>query len=179
MASMKDIEIESFNVINISMVLLHLKNPYRLLKTLRQFLQKGGYIIIKDIDDGFNVAYPDTDGLFSRAIRICSKCEESGFRYSGRRVFTLLEQTGYQNITLKNCGINTIGMNYDQREAFFNTYFGFIIDDIRIMTEKYPGIKEYKEDYDWYKDSYEKMESLFQYKEFFFSLGFMIYVAEK
>ena len=177
--AMEDIGIESFNVINISMVLLHLDNPYRLLKTIRKYLQKDGYIIIKDIDDGFNVAYPDPDGLFAKAVKICSKCEESGFRYSGRRIFTLLEQTGYRDITLQNCGINTIGMDYDQREAFFNIYFGFIIDDIRDMTEKHPEVKEYMEDYQWYKDSYEKLESMFQIKEFFFSLGFMIYLAKK
>ena len=177
--AMDDLGIESFNVINISMVLLHLNNPYRLLKTIRKYLQKDGYIIIKDIDDGFNVAYPDPDGLFAKAVKICSKCEESGFRYSGRRIFTLLEQTGYRDISLQDCGINTVGMDYDQREAFFNIYFGFIIDDIRDMAEKHPEVKEYREDYQWFKNTYEKLESMFQIKEFFFSLGFMIYLAKK
>ena len=79
-------DVGKFNIINISMVLLHLKSPYRLLKNLRRFLSDDGIIIIKDIDDGLNLAYPDEKGEFSRVVEICKKNETSGFRESGRQI---------------------------------------------------------------------------------------------
>ena len=171
--------VERFNVINISMVLLHLKTPYRLLKALRGFLAKGGIIIIKDIDDGLNLAYPDEDGSFERVIGICAKNETSGYRYSGRQIYTLLKHAGYVDVRLEKMGLNTMGMDYDERSAFFDTYFSFIIEDLKFMAEKYPNDKKIKEDYEWYSKNYETMEERFQSDDFFFNLGFVMYTAKK
>ncbi len=171
--------VERFNIINISMVLLHLKTPYRLLKALRGVLAKGGLLIIKDIDDGLNLAYPDENGDFARVIDICAKNDTSGYRYSGRQIYTLLKHAGYTDISLEKMGISTIGMDYDERLALFDTYFSFILEDLRIMAERYPDDKRVRDDYDWYCKNYEKMEELFQDDAFFFNLGFVMYIAKK
>lgn len=171
--------IEHFNIINISMVLLHLKTPYRLLKVLRKFLAKDGLLIIKDIDDGLNLAYPDENGNFARIIDICAKNDTSGYRYSGRQIYTLLKHAGYTNISLEKMGISTIGMDYDERSALFDTYFSFILEDLKIMAERYPNDKRIRNDYDWYSKNYEKMEECFQDDAFFFNLGFIMYLAKK
>lgn len=171
--------VEKFNVINISMVLLHLKTPYRLLKVLRGFLAKGGMIIIKDIDDGFNIAYPDDKGDFARSVGICVTNETAGYRHSGRQVYTLLKRAGYTDIRLEKMGLSTVGMDYDERSALFDTYFSFILEDLKIMVERYPNDKDILEDYEWYKNNYEAMEEHFQDDAFFFNLGFVMYTARK
>lgn len=171
--------IKKFNVINISMVLLHLKAPYKLLKKLRKFLSDDGVMIIKDIDDGLNLAYPDEKGEFAKVIEICKKNETSGFRESGRQIYTLLSRAGYKKVTLGKQGLTTAGMDFEQRSALFDTYFSFIMEDLKIMRNKYPDDKRIAADYEWYKNSYDDLEEKFQDDAFFFSLGFMIFTAQK
>ena len=171
--------IEKFNVINLSMIILHLKNPFKLLKTIRKYLSNDGSIIIRDIDDGLNYAYPDENGDFAKAVSICKQNETSGYRHSGRQIYTLLKRTGYADIKLEKSGLSTIGMDFEEREALFDTYFSFILDDCEIMMERYPGNKNYIEDYNWYKNIYEDLEERFQDETFVFSLGFMLYTAKK
>lgn len=171
--------IESFNVINISMLLLHLKSPHKLLKTLRAVLSKDGILIIKDIDDGYNVAYPDEQGEFARVMEMCAYNEPSGFRKSGRQIYTLLSRAGFNNVSLKKLGLTTVGMDFEQRSALFETYFSFIIEDTKIMCMRYPDDKRIKADYEWYKENYDNLEEKFLDKNFFFSLGFMLFTAKK
>lgn len=168
-----------FNIINISMVLLHLKSPYKLLKTLRKFLSEDGTVIIKDIDDGLNLAYPDEKGEFARVVEICHRNETSGFRESGRQIFTFLNRSGYKKIRLEKQGLSTAGMDFEQRSALFDTYFSFVLEDLKIMRNRYPDDKRIAMDYEWYKNSYEDLEERFQDDAFFFSLGYMIFTAQK
>lgn len=171
--------VEKFNLINISMVMLHLKNPYRLLKVIRPFLEKGGMIIIKDIDDGYNLAYPDPKGEFARVVEICAKNDTSGYRHSGRQIYTLLKHAGYIDVCLEQCGLSTVGMDYDERSALFDTYFSFIIEDLKIMIEAYPNDTEIRDDYEWYRKIYDDLEERFQDEAFYFNLGFVLYTARK
>lgn len=177
--SMEDQGVESFNLVNISMLLLHLKSPFKLLKNIRRAVCPGGMIIIKDIDDGLNIAYPDDDGAFARVVDICGRNKTAGFRHSGRQIYTFLKRSGYKNIELENCGLTTIGMSYEEREAFFNTYFSFIPDDLEISVASNPSDGRYKADLKWIKEIYEDLEQRFQDDDFFFSLGFVLYTAEK
>lgn len=171
--------VDKFNVINISMVLLHIKSPYKLLKNVRKFLSDDGTVIIKDIDDGLNLAYPDEKGEFARVIGICKKNETSGFRESGRQIYTLLNRAGYKKVKLEKQGMSTVGMDYETRSALFDTYFSFVLGDLKIMKERYPEDKRVATDYDWYSKTYDDLEEKFQDEAFFFSLGFMIYTAQK
>ena len=171
--------IEGFNVINISMLLLHLKTPYKLLKNLRQFLTRDGIIVIKDIDDGYNIVYPDEKGEFNRVMEICSRNETSGYRQSGRQIYTLLGRAGYNDIKLEKLGLTTIGMDYDEREAVFETYFSFVLGDLLIMKKRYPNDKRIANDYEWYSTTYEELEEKFHDNNLFFSLGFMLFTARR
>ena len=90
----QDAGIVEFDIINISMVLLHLKSQCKLLRILRRFLTPGGVIIIKDIDDGINFAYPTDDIDFERVYKICDSNETSGERHNGRQIYTNLVRAG-------------------------------------------------------------------------------------
>ena len=70
-------------------------------------------------------------------------------------------------------------MSFEEREALFDTYFSFILDDCHIMVERYPDNKNYLDDYLWMKNIYEELEERFQDETFVFSLGFMLYTACK
>ena len=176
---MEEMQIDGFNIIHISMLLLHLKKAYNLLKNLRKYLTSDGVLIIKDIDDGLNLAYPDEQGRFKRVIDICGSLETAGFRQSGRQIYTLLKRAGYRSVKLENCGIDTIEMSFDDREALFDTYFSFILGDSEIMKDRHPENRLYAENYEWMKENYDTLEEDFQEPSFYFNLGFMLFTAKK
>lgn len=176
---MEENDIEKVDVINISMLLLHLKNPQKLLRILRGVLKPKGRIIIKDIDDGLNMAYPDDNKWFDRIYDICDKNETSGYRKTGRQIHSFLKKSGFNDIKLEAQSLNTIGMDYDDKQAFFEVYFSFILGDIKIMHGKYPSNQSLQEECEWYTDTYDSLEEHFQRDDFMFSLGFMMYTATK
>lgn len=166
-----------FDILNLSMIILHLQKPYKLLRQLRKFLNPGACVVIRDIDDGLNLAYPDPDGSFARATRICDYLETSGFRTSGRQIYGMLRKAGYRDIRVEKQGLNTAGMNHDQRSALFDTYFSFVTDDLAIMCQRHPDSERCAEDRAWFEDVYDDMEEAFQDDCFFFNGGFMIFTA--
>lgn len=176
---MDELDVESFNVVNISMLILHLKSPYKMLKAIRRFLDRGATVIVKDIDDGFNVAYPDEDGSIQRIYNICKKSRTSGYRNSGRQIYTLLMRSGYRNVCFEKMGISTPGMDYEKRSALFDTYFSFILEELKIYVKANPEDKRAVKDLEWYDAIYEDLEAKFQDENFFFNLGFVLFTAKK
>lgn len=166
-----------FDIINISMVLLHLKNPGKLLKRLHGFLSEDGIIIIRDIDDGINFAYPDPNMFFERIYKICDQIEQSGTRKTGRQIFTLLTRAGFTDIKLEKQGLSTIGLSELQRESLFNLYFPFILSSSKMLTDSNPNDYEIKEDFAWLEKNFDKIRKTFMDAEFVFSLGMMLYSA--
>ncbi len=168
-----------FDIINISMLLLHLKAECSLLRKLRRLLKPEGIIIVKDIDDGINFAYPDDENLFERVYRICDNNETSGERKNGRQIYTNLYRAGFRRIALKKQGFSTIGLTYEEKEAFWGMYFQFILGDIKWMHEKYPLDADIADDCKWYENNYELLFENFMKDDFVFSLGFQMYTAKK
>ncbi len=176
---MDEMGVEEFNVVNISMLILHLKSPYKMLKSIRRFLERGATLIIKDIDDGFNIAYPDEDGSIQRIYNICKKSRTSGYRNSGRQIYTLLMRSGYKNVVFEKMGISTPGMDYEQRAALFDTYFSFILEELKIYVNEHPEDNRAAKDLEWYDSVYENLEAKFQDNNFFFNLGFVMFTANR
>ena len=100
----EELNIEYFDLINLSMVLLHTENPYRILKTIRPHLSKDGVVFIRDIDDDFNFAFPDTNGIFRHMIDICSYCDILGYRQSGKEIYTYLKRSGFSHVKIEKMG---------------------------------------------------------------------------
>ena len=173
----EELGIHGFDIINLSMVLLHTKNPAIMIDVLSNHLSDNGQIIVLDIDDGFNVAFPDPEGMFERAIRLCFKTEYSGFRHSGRAINKFFVDTELCDVELHKIGLTSIGMTRKEKDDFFEVYFWFILDDLRKMSEENPDDKFVKAEFEWIRDNYAKMKNEFKKKEFFFNLGFMLYSA--
>ncbi|MBR3315932.1 MAG: TIR domain-containing protein [Atopobiaceae bacterium] len=169
--------LEGFDFINISMVLLHLKNPYVVLRSIRPLLNKGGSIFVRDIDDGLNVAYPDEKNAFCRLNQLCASLPTTGCRTSGRQIFSMLRRAGYKNIVLEKAGLSTVGMNHDQRYALFMTCFDWLGGDLELRCKDNPENEQYKEDRDWFEENVYDFEEQFQDPTFFYQEGFMWFTA--
>lgn len=172
-------EVEQFDIINISMLLLHLKDPVKLLTALRKYLRDTGILIIRDIDDGINFAFPDEEKAFDRIYKMCEHDEQSGNRRTGRQIYHYLVKAGFSAITLEHQGLSSAGMSEVQRETLFRMYFPFTLENAKIMAEKYPRNIAYKEDYEWFQACFDEIHKTFLRSDFIFSLGFMSYTAKK
>jgi len=169
--------IEKFDWINILAVMSHLKSPYQLLRNVRKLCKRGAVIFIRNIDDGLNMAYPDENYMFERSFNMIAKCITTGYRRSGRELFTLLHRSGYKNISLERAGLNSVGMEYDEKEAFFDTIFQFLRNGIRVTHQNDPTNKEIKAEKEWLEENFDELEEKFLSADFFVNLGFITYVA--
>lgn len=171
--------IETYDLINISMVLLHLKYPEKVLKILRHFLKPNGYIVIKDVDDALKMAYPDPDGLFEHCRILSINDKYNGFRFSGRQIPYFLHKSGYKDIKMERCLLDTIGMDYDAKEGFFDFVIPYISGDYKDLYEENPNNEMYKESFEWMDANLEKMHDQFMEDGFYYSLGEVLIVARR
>ena len=171
--------IEKFDMINISMVLLHLERPSILLSTLKSYLKPNGVMFIRDIDDGLNLAFPDNDGTFARMIEICSYCDMLGYRNSGRQIYSHLKGAGFSQVKLEKVGLSTADMSYEEKCALFDVYFGYIPTALEKTIERSPTLIRAKHDYEWVESVKENAYEAFLNNDFLFSLGYMIFTAQQ
>jgi len=176
---LKDNNEEKIDIAVCSFILLHMKHKKRLLRAIKNHLSDDGVIVIADIEDGLKIAYPDENKNFERIWKINRRNEFFGFRNNGRTVFELLKKCGYENIKLEHCGLSTIGMTYEQREAMWKMCFSYIERDLNKMIEKYPENEEIKEDLAWWRENKDSIEEEFLSEYFFFMDSTMVFSARK
>ena len=169
--------LQGFDFVTITMVIMDLKKPYILLRTIRRFLNDGAQIFIRDIDDGLNIAYPDKDGAFRRANDLCAALPDTGFRTTGRTLFNMLKRAGYEDIALDRSGLSTVGMDHDRRYALFITCFDWLGRGLKKRCDDEPNNVQYAEDLAWYEENIDELEESFQDPSFFYQEGFMIFTA--
>ena len=99
---MGESQIEAFDLIHISLVLLHLERPGLLLGILRGFLAPGGKLMIIEANDSVSALSNDPGGLFTEFMDILIHDPFSGERNFGTKVPRLLEVQGYCEIVLEN-----------------------------------------------------------------------------
>lgn len=179
-SSLKQIcnNVEKFDLITISMLLLHLERPAKLLTTIKSALKPNGIIFIRDIDDGLNIFYPDNNKIFSTLTGICKYCDILGYRFSGREIYSYLVDAGFTNIKLEKSGFDTSCVNFEQKEALFDIYFGYIPIALQKTIDRNPSLLRAKHDLAWVKQNINTAYDEFMKKSFLFSLGYMIYTAE-
>ena len=142
-------------------------------------MNRGGYIFIRDIDDGFNIAYPDDEGYFARLNKLCGEIATTGFRFSGRQLLEKLTRAGFKDISFEGSGISTVGMDQDQRSALLSASFGWLGGDLRLRAKNNPENEEYQQDADWFEETYDEIEECFLDVGFFYHEGYVIYTARK
>ncbi|MBQ8407073.1 MAG: class I SAM-dependent methyltransferase [Clostridia bacterium] len=175
---MEENGIEKFDWINILAVMSHLKSPHKLLKRLRSYCKHGAVIYIRNIDDGLNIAYPDENFMFERAFNMIAKCDTTGYRRSGRELYTILQRSGYKDISVEKLGLNSAGMDYDEKEAFFRTVFHFLKNSINVTYQNDPRDKEIRTEKEWLDEYFDDLEEKFLSPDFFVNFGFLIVCAK-
>ena len=169
--------IESFDWINILAVMSHLKSPYQLLKSLRKVASRGAVVFIRNIDDGLNFVHPDEKLMFERSFNMIAKCDTTGYRYSGRELFTLLHRSGYKDIVYEKMGINSATMDYSEKEALFDTIFHFLRNGIKVTAQNSPYNQEIQIEKEWLDEHFDELEEQFLASDSLVNFGFLIVCA--
>lgn len=169
--------IDGFDWINILAVMSHLKSPYYVLKALRKVCNRGAVIFIRNIDDGLNFVYPDENCMFERSFNMIAKCDTTGYRYSGRELFTLLHRSGYKDIIYEKMGINSATMDYTEKESLFDTIFLFLKNSINVTYRNNEYNQEIEVEKEWLDEHFQELEEKFLATDTFVNFGFLIVVA--
>ena len=170
-------ELAGFDLIHISAVLLHQSEPVKILRTLRRFLKKSGYLFIQDEDDGANLVYPSYN-FFDLAFRIWADSKESGDRHCARKIPSYLKEAGYGKVRLLKCGVSNAGLDAEQSNALWDIYFNHHLwlavdeDMFYNLAATRKLLEEYKAEYDKYKKEYDE-------GNIFIQLGFLLFAAQK
>lgn len=174
---MDEMNIDKFDFVNMLAIVSHLKSPSKLFKSIKKFCREKATLLVRNIDDGMNIFYPDENGRFAHALSLLSQCEATGYRYSGRELYTIMSRRGYKNITLERSGLATVGMSYDERVAFFDTIFKFIKQGITTEAANNPLDNKLQEEKEWLYEEYDELEDEFMSSDFFMLFGFILYSA--
>lgn len=171
-----EIDQKGFDLIHISEVLLHLQDPISLLKRLRRYLKRNGFLFIQDDDDGLNVTYPESN-FFKLATDIWYDSKESGDRKCGRKIPIYLKKAGYSNVSLKRCGISNVDLPADKQNAFWDIYFNYYLWEALSSPEMFNNFNSTSKLIESYKSMYESEKEKYDNGEYFIQLGFVFYVA--
>ena len=175
---MKENNISHFDVVTVPLVLLHLLNPFNLLKTLYKVMGVNACIFIKEVDDSLILAHPDEENLIPRFFKISDYVPMTGYRHCGREVYDWLYTLEFRDIHLYDASINTINKTREERESILKSNFSYIKGDLEKLYEMKQDEK-YKNDILWIEKNYNKLKKMFINKNFFYKNGDLIFTAIK
>ncbi|MDR3283039.1 MAG: methyltransferase domain-containing protein [Candidatus Methanoplasma sp.] len=187
-----------FDIINLSMVLLHLKRQNKLLGLLKDFLKDDGIMIICDVDDTYTHVDPDNNRWFRDAKTMCSEfCSRyyiGGLRYGGSAIAKKCRDCGYSETDVVKIGLGLYeviktapkdGIECPQ-STFFDMYFGFIYHDMEILYNDPVRYISEKSEREKLKNKYEELlEHYYDMRlevfkpGFWFTIGYILLAVKK
>ena len=176
-AAMRECGVESFDFLNLTMAIMDLGNPFKVLKKVKKLLSPDALCFVRDIDDGIVFAYPDENGYFAEIKEFYKLDTLSGSRHSARQVYNIMKKLGAKDIRFERCGVSTASMDYNHKRMLFESWFGFIPNDFRHMARKNPNDAAAKEVLAWLDDKFDDIEEEFFGDDFLFNAGYMIFTA--
>lgn len=168
---------EGVDFVYSNLSLMDADDPLKKLMVFRDHLNDNGIIFIREIDDAYLCAYPDTNGIFDKAISIIQDDKYAGNRQIGREVYTLLKMVGAKEIHRCPKLLTTAEMSHRNKERTFHAWFGYQISEFKALLDEDPDNPLYKTDLEWFETHYDELEKAFLRDDFFFSCGVVYYYA--
>ena len=165
--------LKGFDLIDFTLIVKDRENPENVLNRMARFLNpEGGIIYIRELDDDFIQAYPDDKGLISKMVKLLALDVGAGNRHTGKKIFTFLKKAGASKVHISNEIISTANLSKaSARARICDTYFSYLLPEMRALSREHPDNDEYKEAYDWLCIHYPEVQSLFRSSEFYFRTG--------
>lgn len=171
--------IEGFDIINMSFLLSHLKNPSALLKKLRKVLDKDGNMVIVEAEDSLIEMAPDAHGLTGLFLEALRADVFSGDREFGRKVPRLLKKAGYRGIAAHETRICASEGERSKKELIFKTFFSYLPEDFEILCGQDSGYNGFEEMGRSVTENFEKFRTAFVDEAVRVSCGIVIITCGK
>lgn len=171
--------IESFDVIFISLVLHHMRDPYMVLRRLRKFLAHDGIIIVRGSDDGTKMAYPDEQRLMQKIIEKTLQANRVSDRLHGRKIYDWLTQSGYHDVKMYSFMRDTSRLDMDEREDLFRESFSYRVNYFRKQWEENPSDNRLFQEFDEMETLLALFENTFMKENFWYAEYDYIGVARR
>lgn len=113
---LKKVDADGIDIVYLSMAIMDFKKPFKVLQTIQDHLNEDAVMMIRDVDDGAVFAYPDKDGLFAKFQSFYLHNIYSGYRYTGRQIYSYIRKLEPKEITLERYGINTSNMSRKEKK---------------------------------------------------------------
>lgn len=167
--------VDGIDFVCLSMAIMDFKKPFKVLQAIQNCLNDDAVMIVRDIDDGAVFAYPDTNGYFKKMQSFYIHNKYSGFRYTGRQIYSYLKKISPRSICLEKYGINTSDMSRKDKKALFECWFSFIPNDFNRMLREDPNCAIAREAVDFCNNYYDDINEEFFSPDTIFSSGYVIY----
>ena len=169
---MKKHDIEAFDVVHLSLVVLHLKNPVNLFTLLRRYIKKGGRIVIVEADDDKAVLSPDD--YYLRKYNYLLKLDPyMGNRECASNMYIWLNKAGYCSI--HDTYVYAQGKDTATKKAMFDIYFSSLPVDFEDLCIDDPSNEGYRRAKDWLDENIDNIYEYLLQEKTVFSFGVSIF----
>lgn len=178
-AIMEEEQIDGFDVIYLSFVLMHLCDVNRLLVSIRPFLKADGKLFIIEANDAASTLSTDNDGLLGEFLGILKKDKYSGSREVGAGICRILSDCGYENICVWHDAVSAAEGELEKKKAIFTTFFTYLPEDVYLLLEAEPESEEYRSWSAWLDCNYQTLQYLILQGKSIISMGMKILTCTK
>ena len=169
---MKKHDIEAFDVVHLSLVVLHLKNPVNLFTLLRRYIKKDGRIVIVEADDDKAVLSPD-DYYLRKYNSLLKLDPYMGNRACASNMYIWLNKAGYCSI--HDTYVYAQGKDTATKKAMFDIYFSSLPVDFEDLCIDDPSNEGYRMAKDWLDENIDNIYEYLLQEKTVFSFGVSIF----
>ena len=169
---MKEHDIEAFDVVHLSLVVLHLKNPVNLFTLLRRYIKKDGRIVIVEADDDKAVLSPD-DYYLRKYNSLLKLDPYMGNRECASNMYIWLNKAGYCSI--HDTYVYAQGKDTATKKAMFDIYFSSLPVDFEDLCIDDPSNECYRMAKDWLDENIDNIYEYLLQEKTVFSFGVSIF----
>ncbi len=157
-AIMSENRIDGFDIIYLSLILLNISDPERLLEALRPFLKPDGMLFIIEPNDDISVLNGSREGAFGELLGMIERDRFSGDREVGKHIGEILTACGYEDIIIRHRAVSADAGEKEKKRAIYTMFFSYFPDDVRLLLEEEPNNEEYKCWKAWLERNYDELE---------------------
>ena len=173
-AIMRQRNIDGFDVIYLSFVLMHLSDAEKLLRELRPFLKPDGQMLIIEADDAASALNGDEGGLLGAFLEILDKDPYSGNRRAGGRLSEMVLACGYEIDRVWHDCISAGAGETEKKQAILTTFFSYLPEDVTLLLDEQPDSREYRAWKAWLEDNFEALKEKILRQDSVISMGMKI-----
>lgn len=166
--------IDGFDVIYVSFVLSHLKEPETLLRRLRTVLNPGGVLLAVETDDSRSFLQPEGGELLEAFLELLRHDAYAGDRSIGSRLPQMLRDSGYAAPTLCCDAISAGPGEREKKEHIFEMFFSFLPEDVPILRAEAPDESSFTDMEHWLSENYEELKRRILAEQSYISMGMAV-----